>query len=92
LRISGILCGEKNKVTQSFEPMNLRGRMRYVDFRDAIFKELKKNPKGMTWKELKNQLKLPYETPCQTWIGQLEEDIGLYRVKEGGRALIWRVK
>jgi hypothetical protein len=66
--------------------------MRYVDFRDFIFEELRKNPKGLTWKELKENLKLPYKRPCQTWIGQLEEDIGLSREKGDGRALVWKVK
>jgi hypothetical protein len=66
--------------------------MRYVEFRDAIKEELEKNPQGLTWVELKENLSLPYKQPCQTWIGQLEEDIGLFRVKGSQRALVWKVK
>jgi len=65
--------------------------MRYVDFRDAIEKALKKHPAGMTWPELRDGCRLPYKSPCQTWVHQLECDIGLFRVKGPGRALIWKV-
>jgi hypothetical protein len=65
--------------------------MRYVDFRDAIEKELRRHRRGLTWRELKERLDLPYDSPCQTWIKQLESDIGLTRVKGEGRALVWRV-
>jgi hypothetical protein len=65
--------------------------MRYVDFRDVIRDELRMNPNGLTWKELKNRLDLPYESPCPTWVKQLEEEIGLSRKKGEGRALIWKV-
>ncbi len=50
--------------------------MRYVDFRDVIRDELRKNPNGLTWKDLKEQLDLPYERPCPTWGGQLEKRLG----------------
>jgi hypothetical protein len=66
--------------------------MRYVEFRDLILKELKRNPKGFTWIELRDRLNLPYEKACQTWIYQLEEEIGLHRVIGEGRALVWKVR
>jgi hypothetical protein len=66
--------------------------MRYTEFRDAICKELRKNPNGLTWMELKDNLDLPYDRPCQTWIGELKKDIGLIRVKGEGRALVWKVR
>lgn len=65
--------------------------MRYVDFRDAILNELRKNPKGLTWKELKKHLDLPYETPCQTWVRQLEQEIGLSRIKGEDRGYLWKI-
>jgi hypothetical protein len=65
--------------------------MRYIDFRDASEKALRKNPEGLTWKQLKQHGRLPYESPCQTWVRQLERDIGLVRVNGPGRALIWKV-
>ena len=66
--------------------------MRYVDFRDSIRDELRNNPDGLTWKELKQRLDLPYESPCQTWVCQLEKEIGLSRTKGTGRAFVWTVK
>jgi hypothetical protein len=65
--------------------------MRFVDFRDQIHEELRRNPDGLTWKQLKQRLNLPYESPCPTWVRQLEEEIGLKRSKGSGRAYIWRL-
>ena len=65
--------------------------MRYVDFRDKIRDELRRNPSGLTWKELKQRLDLPYESPCGEWVARLEQDIGLSRTKGPTRAFIWKV-
>ena len=65
--------------------------MRYVDFRDSIQKELRRNPAGLTWKELKERLDLPYESPCGEWVARLEKEISLTRTKGEGRAFIWKV-
>jgi hypothetical protein len=64
--------------------------MRYTDFRDRIRRELRRNRGGLTWTELRQRLDLPYTHPCPEWTEQLEEDIGLRRVKGAGKALIWR--
>lgn len=66
--------------------------MRYVDFRDVIESELQRNMDGLTWAQLKESLDLPYDRPCPTWIKQMEEEIGLCRVKGGGRALVWKIQ
>ena len=66
--------------------------MRYVDLRDIIRKELRKNPAGLTWAELKERLDLPYERPCPTWVEYMEREIGLSRVKGSGRAYVWKVR
>ena len=65
--------------------------MRYVDFRDTIEAELRRHPDGLTWMQLKEKLKLPYSSPCCTWVGRLEEEIGLCRDRSG-RSLNWKVK
>ncbi len=65
--------------------------MRYVEFRDTIAGELRTTPEGLTWVELRDRLELPYDRPCPTWTRQLEEEIGLMRVKGDGRALLWKV-
>jgi hypothetical protein len=66
--------------------------MRYVEFRNAIQKELRRSPKGLTWIQLQKRLDLPYDRPCQTWTYRLEEEIGLSRMKGAGRALLWRLR
>jgi hypothetical protein len=48
--------------------------MRYVDFRDQIITELRRSKSGLTWKELKEKLDLPYRTPCPEWVKRMEEE------------------
>ena len=65
--------------------------MRYVEFKSAIEKKLRKHPGGLTWSQLKERLDLFYERPCPSWVKQLEREIGLRRVKGAGRAYVWKV-
>ncbi len=65
--------------------------MTYVEFRNRIQQKLSNHSKGSTWNELKISLDLPYERPCPNWIGRLEVEIGLHRVKGDSRALIWKI-
>jgi hypothetical protein len=65
--------------------------MQFVEFRDLIHEELRRNPSGRTWAELKDQLQLPYERPCPTWVRRLEQEIGLVRTKRSGAALFWTI-
>ena len=66
--------------------------MTYEEFRDKIKNHLDTSDEGATWGELKERLELPYETPCYSWISQLESDIGLVRKKKKGNALLWELK
>jgi hypothetical protein len=66
--------------------------VRYVDFRDVIKKELRRNPGGLTWTELKQRLDLPYDRPCPSWVRQMGEDVGLSRSKGSGRAYVWKLR
>lgn len=66
--------------------------MQYVNFRDVIRNELRKNPLGLTWTQLKERLDLPYERPCQTWINRMEKEIGLTRARGNGRAFVWKLR
>jgi hypothetical protein len=66
--------------------------MRYIEFKDAVRRELQRNPEGLTWIELQQRLALPYDRPCPTWTNKLEEEIGLSRTKGSGRAFLWRVR
>jgi hypothetical protein len=66
--------------------------MKYLEFVQSIVEELRKNPSGLTWIELKSFLDLPYPIPCQTWIAKMEHENGLIREKGSSRALIWKVR
>ena len=66
--------------------------MTYFEFKDLIAGELRKNPTGFTWNELRSRLGLPYDRPCPTWVTQMENEIGLRRTKGSGRALVWTLK
>jgi hypothetical protein len=65
--------------------------VRYVDFRGRILKELRRRRTGLTYKELRTRLDLPYVSPCPEWVRRMEDDDGLVRasVEGGGRALVW---
>ena len=66
--------------------------MRYIEFRDQIDVELRRNPAGLTWAELKQRLELPYPRPCPTWVLQLEAEIGLTRSRGAGAAYVWKIE
>jgi hypothetical protein len=66
--------------------------MRYVDFRDSICQELRRNPRGLTWPELRDRLSLPYRSPCGEWVKRMEDENGLTRSPGPGRAYVWCVK
>ncbi len=66
--------------------------MRYVDFREIIQEELSHHPDGLTWTEIKEQLDLPYDRPCPSWVHRMEEEIGLIRIKNSGRAYVWKLR
>jgi len=66
--------------------------MRYVDFRDSICRELRRNPKGLTYSELKRRLRMPYKSPCSEWVKRMEQENGLVREPGSGRAYVWRIR
>jgi hypothetical protein len=48
----------------------------------------------LTWAQLRDRLKLPYDRPCPAWTARLEKEIGLMRGRDGnggGRSFVWRV-
>lgn len=65
--------------------------MSYVEFRQLVLSELRRNPAGCSWRELRERLHLPYRQPCPTWTRRMEQEDGLTRTAGTGRALIWRI-
>lgn len=66
--------------------------MTYRKFKDLIHARLQTCGNGMTWRELKDDLGLPYDRPCPEWTRRLESEIGLIRKKGVGNALVWSCK
>jgi hypothetical protein len=66
--------------------------MTYLEFKDSIQRELGSRPAGLTWKELKETLDLPYDRPCPEWTRRLEMEIGLARRPGNGPALVWEIR
>ena len=66
--------------------------MKYIEYRAALERELRRATEGLTWVELRERLALPYERPCPEWTRRLEEEIGLVRRKGEGRALVWELQ
>lgn len=66
-------------------------KMTYEEFRNKIRDALQYSDHGMTWTELRNQLKLEQVVPNNKWVRLMEKDIGLERVKDI-RGVVWRVK
>lgn len=66
--------------------------MRYEEAKELIRRELSKWPDGLTWRELKARLDLPYERFCPEWTKSLESDIGLVRRPGRGRAHLWSLR
>lgn len=65
--------------------------MKYVEFKEQIYHCLLKQPDGLTWAELREELRLPYSRTCPEWTRCLEQEIGLMRIKQKGRALVWKL-
>ena len=62
--------------------------MTYLKFREKIRRGLARHP-GRTWKQLREELALPYDRPCPEWTKRLEREIGLERRKVRGPAYEW---
>ena len=69
----------------------LEPKMSYEEFKEKIRTTLQYNDNGMTWTELKNELKLDQVVPNNKWVRQMEKDIGLIRIKDI-RGIVWRLR
>ena len=66
-------------------------KMTYEQFRDKIKGALQYNDKGMTWTQIRAQLKLNQVVPNNKWVRRMEKDIGLIRVKGKDGIVLWRI-
>ncbi|PWI49513.1 hypothetical protein CEE45_01600 [Candidatus Heimdallarchaeota archaeon B3_Heim] len=62
----------------------------YEEFKLRVETQLKKNPDGLTWSEIKENENLPQKYPNNIWVRKLEEDIKLKRERVRGR-MIWKL-
>jgi antitoxin component of MazEF toxin-antitoxin module len=66
-------------------------KMTYEEFRDKINGALEYNDTGMTWTQLRTQLKLDQVVPNNKWVRRMEKDMGLIRVKGKDGIVLWRI-
>ena len=66
-------------------------KMAYDEFRDKVKQTLQYKDRGMTWTQVREQLKLDQVVPNNKWVRRLEKDIGLMRVKGSDGVILWRV-
>lgn len=67
-------------------------KMTYEEFKEVIREELEKEPKGLTWTQIKQRRPELYQrVPNNLWVRLMERDIGLIRQKKGVKT-IWRLK
>jgi len=64
--------------------------MRYEQFRDSVRGYLQRHPEGATWAQLREELQLPYRTPCYTWIYRMEDEVRLQRARRGSMK-VWKI-
>jgi bifunctional DNA-binding transcriptional regulator/antitoxin component of YhaV-PrlF toxin-antitoxin module len=63
----------------------------YADFQKSVESVLKRFPEGLIWSEIKKKMNFPQSRPNNRWVRQLEEDIGLTRVKTS-KHTIWKIE
>jgi len=67
-------------------------KMSYEEFRERILETLKREPKGLSWTEVRDRLKLPQKVPNNLWVRMMEKDIRLVRTLDNKTAkTIWRL-
>ena len=68
----------------------LEPKMTYDEFKNKILKLLTNND-GLTWTEVRDKLNLPQVVPNNKWVTQMEQDVGLLRVRDP-KGIVWKVK
>jgi antitoxin component of MazEF toxin-antitoxin module len=67
-------------------------KMTYDTFKKIVKEELEKEPKGITWTEIRERKPELYQkVPNNLWVQTLEREIGLTKEKIGTKT-IWRLK
>jgi antitoxin component of MazEF toxin-antitoxin module len=67
-------------------------KMTYDDFKKIVKEELEKEPKGLTWTQIREKRPELYQkVPNNLWVYTLERDVGLLKKKVGTKTL-WRLK
>lgn len=66
-------------------------RYAYLAFTEKVKKALQGEKDGLTWSQLKKKGEIEQTHLCYTWVGQLENEIGLTRERRG-RNVYWKLK
>jgi hypothetical protein len=79
------------RMKSSKVPKKMVKESSYDEFQSRIAQELRKHPEGRSWSQIRDALRLPQKVPNNAWVRQMENDIGLLRLKSATGTL-WRLK
>jgi len=87
------VSGKTLSVKKASNPDAKPNKMTYEEFRDQIAMLLRSEPKGLSWTEIREKLKLPQKVPNNLWVRLMDRDIGLKRKfdNETGKTM-WSLK
>lgn len=93
MELESYVKGKMLVVKPQTKPKEKPKKMSYEEFKGKIFEILKTEPKGLSWTDIKNRLRLPQKVPNNLWVRMMERDIGLVRKLDAKTAkTIWRVQ
>jgi hypothetical protein len=92
MELDSIVKGDGLLIRPMTEPPEKSEKMTYEVFKKIIKEELEKEPKGLTWTDIKSRRPELYQkVPNNLWVRTLEREIGLIKEKVGTKT-IWRLK
>jgi antitoxin component of MazEF toxin-antitoxin module len=93
MELESYIKGKMLVVRPQTKPKEKPKKMSYEEFRERISEILKTEPRGISWTEIRDRLKLPQKVPNNLWVRMMEKDIGLVRKLDNRTAkTIWRLK
>jgi hypothetical protein len=92
LELESHVKGSNLVISPMTESSKKNDKMTYETFRKIVKEELEKEPKGLTWTQIRgHRTELYQKVPNNLWVQTLEREIGLTKDKIGTKT-IWKLK
>lgn len=92
MELESMAKGNDLMIRPMTNPPEKSEKMTYEEFKKIIKEELEKEPKGLSWTEIKKRRHELYQkVPNNLWVRTLEREIGLTKEKVETKT-IWRLK